>query len=64
VDRFPDGDGLYVAVGFCGQGLMMGPGIARNLVSLVTTGKPAIAEEVFRSFSLARDYDRPSEALK
>jgi sarcosine oxidase subunit beta len=64
VDRFDDGDGLYVAVGFCGQGLMLGPGIARNLVSLITTGKPTIPEEIFKSFSLRRDYSRPSEALK
>jgi len=64
VDRFDDGDGLYVAVGFCGQGLMLGPGIARNLVSLITTGKPTIPEDIFKSFSLRRDYSRPSEALK
>ena len=64
VDRFDDGDGLYVAAGFCGQGLMLGPGIARNLVSLITTGKPIIPEAIFRSFSLKRDYSRPSEALK
>jgi hypothetical protein len=43
---------------------MLGPGIARNLVSLITTGKPIIAEEIFQSFSLGRDYTRPSEALK
>lgn len=64
VDRFDDGNGLYVAVGFCGQGLMLGPGIARNLVSLITTGKPTIPEDIFKSFSLRRDYSRPSEALK
>ncbi|HVP57100.1 MAG TPA: FAD-binding oxidoreductase [bacterium] len=64
VDRFDDGEGLYVAAGFCGQGLMLGPGIARNLVSLITTGKPIIPEDIFRSFSLKRDYSRPSEALK
>lgn len=64
VDSFDDGNGLYVAVGFCGQGLMLGPGIARNLVSLITTGKPTIPEDIFKSFSLRRDYSRPSEALK
>jgi glycine/D-amino acid oxidase-like deaminating enzyme len=64
VDCFDHGKGLYVAAGFCGQGLMMGPGIARNLVSLITTGKPLIPADIFESFSLRRDYSRPSEALK
>jgi sarcosine oxidase subunit beta len=64
VGRLRDSDGFYVAVGFCGQGLMLGPGVALNLVSLITDGKPLIDEVIFESFSLYRDYSRPSEALK
>jgi len=64
VDKLNDSEGFYVAVGFCGQGLMLGPGIALNLVSLITKGKPVLPEEIFKSFSLYRDYSRPSEALK
>jgi sarcosine oxidase subunit beta len=64
VDQLNESDGFYVAVGFCGQGLMLGPGIALNLVGLITKGKPLLPEEIFRSFSLYRDYSRPSEALK
>jgi sarcosine oxidase subunit beta len=64
VDRVEGSDRFYVAVGFCGQGLMLGPGIARNLVSLVTSGKPLLPEDIFASFRLKRDYGRPSEALK
>lgn len=64
VDKVRDSDGIYVAVGFCGQGLMLGPGIALNLVSLITKGKPVLPEEIFKSYSLYRDYSRPSEALK
>jgi len=64
VDQIKDLDGYYVAVGFCGQGLMLGPGIALNLVSLITKGKPVLPEEIFKSYSLYRDYSRPSEALK
>jgi len=64
VDQVRDQDGFYVAVGFCGQGLMLGPGIALNLVSLITKGKPLLSEDIFRSFSLYRDFGRPSEALK
>ena len=58
------GNGFYVAAGFCGQGLMLGPGIALNLVSLITRGKPILSEEVFKSLSLGRDYSCQSEALK
>jgi sarcosine oxidase subunit beta len=64
VDRLKDRDGFYVAVGFCGQGFMLGPGIASNLVSLITKGKPLLQEDIFRSYSLYRDFSRPSEALK
>ncbi|UCB52440.1 MAG: FAD-binding oxidoreductase [Candidatus Zixiibacteriota bacterium] len=64
VDRLKDSDGLYVAVGFCGQGFMLGPGIALNLVNLITKGEPLLPQDIFRSYSLYRDYSRPSEALK
>ena len=64
VDKVKDSDRLFVAVGFCGQGLMLGPGIAKNLVSLMTTGRPILPPGIFRSYSLGRDYSRPSEALK
>jgi sarcosine oxidase subunit beta len=64
VDRVGGGDVHFVAAGFCGQGLMLGPGIARNLVSLMTEGRPLISPDVFASFSLDRDFTRPSEALK
>ena len=64
VDRVKDKEGFYVAVGFCGQGLMLGPGIALNLVSLITRGKPLLPEEIFESYSLYRDFNRASETLK
>jgi sarcosine oxidase subunit beta len=64
VDSLRDRTGFFVAVGFCGQGFMLGPGIAENLVSLMTTGKPLLPETVFASYRLDRDYSRPAEALK
>jgi sarcosine oxidase subunit beta len=64
VDKVKGSDVLFVAVGFCGQGLMLGPGIARNIVSLITTGKPLLPRDIFASYSLYRDFTRPSEALK
>ena len=64
VDKVEGSDGFFVAVGFCGQGLMLGPGIAKNLVSLMTTGEPVLPKEIFASYSINRDFTRPSEALK
>ena len=64
VDSVKGADGFFVAVGFCGQGLMLGPGIAKNIVNLMTAGKPLLPEDIFRSYSLYRDFTRPSEALK
>ena len=64
VDKVRETAGFYLAVGFCGQGFMLGPGIALNLVSLITKGKPLLPEDIFKSFSLYRDYTLTSEALK
>jgi len=64
VDTVDDTGTLYVAVGLCGQGLMLGPGLAKNIVSLMTTGRPLIPEDIFASFSLYRDFTRPAELLK
>jgi glycine/D-amino acid oxidase-like deaminating enzyme len=64
VDKVEGAEGFFVAVGFCGQGLMLGPGIAKNIVSLMTTGQPLLPEDIFKSYSLTRDFTRSSEALK
>jgi sarcosine oxidase subunit beta len=58
-------DGLYLAVGMCGQGLMLGPGVGYNLAYLITKGKPSIAQDVFELLSPDRDfYSSKKEALK
>ena len=64
VDEIEDSKGFYVAVGFCGQGLMLGPGIALNLANMITKGEPLLQREIFESYSAYRDFTRPSEALK
>jgi sarcosine oxidase subunit beta len=64
VERLSGRDGFYVAAGFCGQGLMLGPGIALNLTSMITKGEPILEPKIFESYSAARDFTRPSEALK
>ena len=65
VDKVREMEGLYLAVGMCGQGFMLGPGIAKNLVNLILRSKPLIEEEPFSSFSFYRDFYRArKEALK
>ncbi len=48
--------GLFLAVGMCGQGFMLGPGIGKNLTSLICNGKPEIDPLVFDSLRLSRDF--------
>lgn len=65
VDRVREYSGAYVAIGMCGQGMMLGPGVARCLASLILEGVPTISHEIFDSLSLYRDFYRgKKEALK
>jgi sarcosine oxidase, subunit beta len=65
VGEAPQIENLYLGVGMCGQGLMLGPGVAMNLTSIITTGKPAINEETFMDLSPTRNfYTGTEEALK
>ena len=57
--------GLYLIVGLCGQGFMMGPGIGRNMAELILHGKPVIEKDLFNAYSFYRDfYKAKKEALK
>jgi len=65
VGRPPNVDGFVLGVGMCGQGFMLGPGVGKNLASLVAHGAPTIDREVFGLLSPARDlYGGKKEALK
>lgn len=65
VDRVKEIEGMYLAVGMCGQGFMLGPGVGKNLANLIVRGKPLIEETYFASFSFYRDFYRAKkEALK
>jgi len=57
-------DGFYLAVGMCGQGFMLGPGIGRNMAHCITTGKPYLESALFESLSPERDFYARKEALK
>ncbi len=65
VDRVRDLDGLTLAVGMCGQGFMLGPGVGRLVASLVVENKPTIPPEAFSTVSFYRPFaSGKSEALK
>lgn len=65
VGKAPGVEGLVLGVGMCGQGFMLGPGVGRNLASLVARGTPLIDREVFDLLSPSRDlYAGKKEALK
>jgi len=58
-------EGLFLGIGMCGQGFMMGPGVGLNLASLITKGKPSVKKEIFDYLSPDRDfYSGKKEALK
>jgi sarcosine oxidase subunit beta len=65
LDEVEELEGVYVAVGMCGQGMMLGPGVARCLAEVIVRGKPTIDPGIYRSLSLRRDFHKGrKEALK
>jgi sarcosine oxidase, subunit beta len=65
VGKAPNVEGFVLGVGMCGQGFMLGPGVGRNLASLVARGTPLIDRGVFDLLSPGRDFYRgKKEALK
>lgn len=56
--------GMYLAVGMCGQGFMLGPGLGRNIARLIVHGTTLIPEEVFKTIGYDRNFEGPDkEAL-
>ena len=53
--RAPGVGGFYLGIGMCGQGFMLGPGVAQNLASLVVHGRPSVPSETFDLWSPKRD---------
>jgi sarcosine oxidase subunit beta len=64
IGEAPNVTGLYLAVGLCGQGFMMGPGIARNMAHYIARGKPYLDMGLFDALSPRRDFHARKEALK
>jgi len=64
VDRLDGPGGVVLAVGMCGQGFMLGPGVAKTVTSLITDGVPSIEEAAFETIRFDRDFGAAKEALK
>ncbi|MBN1773014.1 MAG: FAD-binding oxidoreductase [Deltaproteobacteria bacterium] len=56
VDAVCEAPGVYLAVGLCGHGFMLGPGLGRCIASLVVDGRPTIPPEAFATVSFYRDF--------
>ncbi len=64
IDYAPGLKGLILAVGMCGQGLMLGPGVGKNITSMITVNHPCIPDEAQQCFCCDRDIYQSKEALK
>ncbi len=65
VDNVPELEGLTLAVGMCGQGFMLGPGVGQEVAALVVDGKSSLPEEAHHRIRYGRDFNQTSvEALK
>lgn len=65
LDRVKEVKGFYLAVGMCGQGFMLGPGVGLNMANFILRGKPLIPQEIWDSISFYRNYYAGrKEALK
>ncbi len=56
--------GLFLAVGMCGQGFMLGPGVGRSLASQMLGQGPVIDAELWQGLAFERDFAAGDEALK
>ncbi|MCU0663561.1 MAG: FAD-binding oxidoreductase [Myxococcota bacterium] len=65
IDNVPEVEGLTLAVGMCGQGFMLGPGVGAEVASLVLDRRTSLPPEAHDKVRYGRDYRRSvNEALK
>ncbi|MBN2048839.1 MAG: FAD-binding oxidoreductase [Spirochaetales bacterium] len=56
--RAPGFSGLFLAVGMCGQGFMLGPGVGKTLLHLVTERITPEDEKVLRALNPSRRFSK------
>jgi sarcosine oxidase subunit beta len=64
IGEAPNLSGFYLAAGLCGQGFMMGPGIARNMAHYIARGTTWLDTYLFDALSTSRNFYEKKEALK
>ena len=65
IDTVAERPGLVLAVGMCGQGFMMGPGVGMNVTSRIVKGEWSLPADVQQCFRFDRDFWAAKvEALK
>jgi sarcosine oxidase subunit beta len=65
VDNVPEVAGLTLAVGMCGQGFMLGPGVGQEIAALVVDGATSLPAEAHERVRWARSFGKTgTEALK
>jgi sarcosine oxidase, subunit beta len=65
IDHVPEIRGLTLAVGMCGQGFMLGPGVGQEVASLVVDGKTSLPAEAHDRVRYGRNFGKAgTEALK
>ncbi len=52
----PGARGYFAAVGMCGQGFMLGPGVGRTMANLIVEGKPLIDPVICKTLRPDRDF--------
>ncbi len=58
IGKAPGVDNMYLGIGMCGQGFMMGPGVGYNLAAHITKGKPTMDAEIYELLSPKRNLGR------
>jgi len=56
VGKMNELDNFYQAVGMCGQGFMLGPGMAELIYRLITESYNVVDPEILRNFDPYRDF--------
>lgn len=65
IDNVPEIKGLTLAVGMCGQGFMLGPGVGQEIAALVVDGKTSLPPEAHDRVRYGRNFAKAgTEALK
>jgi len=58
IGKAPGVENMYLGIGMCGQGFMMGPGVGYNLAKHITKGRPEIDPEIYGLLSPSRNLGR------